>query len=80
MIYNHRDVYRIIAKTLNCKEEELNACSGLTRTLNWDSLNHVIILSSIETHFGIQIPDEMFVILTSIGKIIDFLDTYHKKI
>lgn len=78
MIYNRRDVLRIIAKTLDCSEDQLTNESGLTRTLNWDSLNHVMILSSIEDYFDIKIIDEKFPILTSIEKIMKYLDEYQR--
>lgn len=76
MIYNHRDVLKIVARTLSCSENELNDESGLSRTLNWDSLNHVIILTSIEDYFEIKIADEKFPVLTSIEKIMKYLDEY----
>lgn len=76
MVYNRHEVIRIIAKTLNCPENELDSESGLMRTLNWDSLNHVIILTTIEEQFEIKIADEMFSQLLSIGKIMEFLNEY----
>ena len=78
MIYNRHDVIRIVATTLNSFETELNEESGLSRTLNWDSLNHVIILTSIEDYFGIKIEDAFFAQLLTLGKILEFLDAYKK--
>ena len=80
MIYNQRDILRIIAKILNCSEDQLYKQSGLSKTLNWDSLNHVIILSTIEEYLKIKINDEMFSKLLTIGDIVNYLDNYQIEI
>ncbi|MDE7101084.1 MAG: alpha/beta fold hydrolase [Anaeroplasmataceae bacterium] len=77
MIYNRHDVIRIIAKILNCPETELKDESGLTRTYNWDSLKHIIILTSLESYFEIEIGDEAFSTLTTMNKIFNYLDLYN---
>lgn len=76
MLYNHHDLINIIANVLNCKETEIKYESGLSRTLNWDSLNHVIILTTIEEYFGIKIDDSQFALLLTLQDIINFLDDY----
>ena len=76
MIYNQTDLKRIIAKVLGCDCSSLNETSGLSKTFNWDSLNHVIILSAIEEYFNISIKNEFFPKLLTIGDIICFLNEY----
>jgi len=49
--------FAIVAEVLNIKIEELNndSCMGITH--NWDSLNHVGIITALEEAYGITIND-----------------------
>jgi acyl carrier protein len=47
---------------------------NMSSTPEWDSLNHVHLLSAIEKRFGIEIsPDEAFK-LTSADRLVQYLD------
>lgn len=80
MLYNQHDLIKIITNVLKCEENEINNKSGLSKTLNWDSLNHVVILTTIEDYFGIKIEDDNFASLLTLQDIIEFLDNYQLKI
>lgn len=47
----------IVAKALEICIDELNDESAYGETLNWDSLNHVVIINELEANYGILIPD-----------------------
>lgn len=66
-------VRQIVAKVLECDPKTVHSASGLTRTFNWDSLNHVLIMTLIEEHFGVEINESNIVELSTFEQICNYL-------
>jgi acyl carrier protein len=49
--------FDLVADALGIKSDLLNEKSAMGETLNWDSLNHVVIIGEIEKHYEVTIPD-----------------------
>jgi acyl carrier protein len=65
-----------VANVLNVKTEDLSYESSMHEIEEWDSLNHLRLVSEVEESFGIEIPfDEM----KNITKIKDFLKYFKKE-
>lgn len=73
MNYNINELKQLIAEVLQCNVADINNDSGLNRTYNWDSLNHITILTLIEEKFKIHIADKYFIELITVEKIANFL-------
>lgn len=71
--------FEIVAEVLNIKIEELNknSCMGITH--NWDSLNHVGIISAIEETYGITINDNELMKYNNMAAIIDLYENLVSK-
>ena len=50
--------FDIVTKVLDISPAEINENSTMGETLNWDSLNHVVLIGELERSYGIQIPNE----------------------
>lgn len=50
--------YNLVAEVLGLKIELLNENSAMGETPNWDSLNHIGIISEIENSYRITIPND----------------------
>ncbi len=50
--------FDLVAKALDISRSEINENSAMGETLNWDSLNHVVIIGELESSYGIQIPNQ----------------------
>lgn len=67
-------VKEIVSSILQCKIEDLNETSGLLTQYNWDSLNHISIITEIELNFDIVIPDEKIIELNNIKSLIQYIN------
>lgn len=63
----------IIASALRIPESEITDALELHGTHAWDSLNHVALILSLEAEYGVSIPDEVLIELTSVRAIRAFL-------
>lgn len=68
------EVYGLISEVLNCNINELNIESGLGHHYAWDSLMHVAIIIAIEKRFNVIVNENSIGELTSIGRIVDFIN------
>ncbi len=50
--------FEVVANALEINIDLLNENSAIGETLNWDSLNHMVIITDLETSYGIVIPNE----------------------
>lgn len=69
-----KKIVEIVSNVIGCNINELNDLSGLLTQYNWDSLNHISIISEIELAFGISIPDELIVELNNIQKLTKYVE------
>lgn len=67
-------IVRIVAKELKCDVNSLRDDSGWNKTIGWDSLAQIGIISSIEESFSIIIPDEMITQLVDIKNILEYVE------
>jgi acyl carrier protein len=65
----------IIASALRIPESEVTDSLRFHGTQAWDSLNHIALVLSLEAEYGVSIPDETLVKLTSVHAIREFLAT-----
>lgn len=71
-------VFRIIAKQLNKKIEDISLKSLLVEDLGADSLDVVELLMTFEEEYNIIVPDEDAVKFSTVGDIVKFLDSRSK--
>lgn len=71
-------VFRIIAKQLNKKIEDISLKSRLVEDLGADSLDVVELLMTFEEEYNIIVPDEDAVKFSTVGDIVKFLDSRSK--
>ena len=70
------NLINLVAKVLNVKTEDLSYESSMDEIEEWDSLNHLRLVSEIEESFGIEIPfDE----IKNIQKVENFLKYFKKE-
>ncbi len=68
-------IIKMIASKLNKKVEDVKLESRLVEDLGADSLDIVELLMMLEDEYGITIPDQDAVKLSTIGDIVKFMNT-----
>ena len=63
------DLLATIAGTLGIPPAEVNEASDMTNTRKWDSLRQVMLMTELETAYGIELTDEQMTEATSVAKI-----------
>lgn len=63
------DLLTLIAGTLGIPPEEVTEASDMTNTRKWDSLRQVMLMTELETSFGIELTDDEMTAMTSVTKI-----------
>jgi len=66
-------IRQLIAATLAVPVEQVPSDASLGEFAKWDSLAHLELMLALETEFGVRIPMETMVELSSIGAIDKFL-------
>lgn len=59
----------LIAGTLGIAPSEVNEDSDSTNTRKWDSLRQVMLMTELETRYGIELTDQELVDTTSVARI-----------
>ena len=67
------DLLTLIAGTLGIPPAEVTEASDMTNTRKWDSLRHVMLMTELETSFGIELTDDEMTAANSVAKIRDIL-------
>ncbi len=70
-------VVHIIARVFKLNTESINELSSLD-SLGADSLNRVELVMDFEEAFGIEINDEEAEKFSTVGQIVDYIDTLKK--
>ena len=65
------EVRQIVATTLGLDPAAVTAETAAGELKAWDSVKMVMILSSVQEHFGVAFPDEDLFDLVSVGAIAD---------
>ncbi len=68
-------VKKLIASQLNISEDKITEDSRLIEDLGADSLDTVEMLMTLEDEFGIAIPDEEAMKLSTVRSIVDLIDS-----
>lgn len=68
--------FDLVADALEIKPELLSHKSAMGETLNWDSLNHVVIIGEMEKHYEMTIPNSDIENYETMQSIID---VYNRK-
>ena len=68
----------LIAGTLGIPPAEVTEASDMTNTRKWDSLRQVMLMTELETSYGIELSDEEMTEATSVAKIRAVLQAHGK--
>jgi acyl carrier protein len=63
----------LIAGTLGVPPAEITDASDMTNTRKWDSLRHVMLMTELETSYGIELSDKEMMETVSVTKIRELL-------
>jgi acyl carrier protein len=59
----------LIAGTLGINPSEVTDASDMSNTRKWDSLRQIMLMTELETQFGIELSDQEMLDTTSVAKI-----------
>ena len=59
----------LIAATLGIAPSAVNELSDISNTPKWDSLRQIMLMSELETHYGLELSDQEMLESTSVAKI-----------
>ncbi|MGA3399260.1 MAG: acyl carrier protein [Acetobacteraceae bacterium] len=59
----------LIAGTLGVPPAQITDASDMSNTRKWDSLRHVMLMTELETNYGIELSDKEMMETVSVSKI-----------
>jgi acyl carrier protein len=59
----------LIAGTLGVPPEQITDASDMSNTKKWDSLRHVMLMTELETSYGIELSDKEMTETVSVASI-----------
>ncbi|HTB45397.1 MAG TPA: acyl carrier protein [Acetobacteraceae bacterium] len=59
----------LIAGTLGVPPEQITGESDMSNTKKWDSLRHVMLMTELETNYGIELSDKEMMETVSVAMI-----------
>ncbi len=68
-------VQKIIAEQFEVAADSISADTNIVDDLGVDSLDVVELIISVEDEFGLEIPDEDATELTTVGKIVEYIES-----
>ncbi|HUB15209.1 MAG TPA: acyl carrier protein [Acetobacteraceae bacterium] len=66
----------LIAGTLGISPAELTEASDMRNTRKWDSLRHVMLMTELETSYGLSLSDEDMLDAVSVARIRALLERH----
>jgi acyl carrier protein len=63
----------LIAGTLGVPPEQITDASDMRNTKKWDSLRHVMLMTELETNYGIELNDREMMETVSVARIRELL-------
>jgi acyl carrier protein len=63
----------LIAGTLGVPPAQITDASDMNNTRKWDSLRHVMLMTELETNYGIELSDKEMTETVSVAKIREVL-------
>lgn len=67
-------IQEFLAEQFEVSVDSINADTNLVDDLGADSLDVVELIMSVEDEFGISVPDEDAAGLTTVGKIVEYIE------
>ena len=67
-------IRELLAQQFEVSADSINADTNIVDDLGGDSLDVVDLIMSVEEEFGISIPDEDAVELSTVGKIVEYIE------
>ncbi len=71
-------VKKVLVEQLDVSEDEVTLAASIIDDLGADSLDVVEIIMGLEEEFDVEIPDEEAEKLTTVQKIVDYIDVQDK--
>ncbi len=68
------DPFGVVAQALRCPGDSLSMESAMYRDHGWDSFGHVSVIVALEEAYGISIPNDEMMILTTMKAIVEFTE------
>ena len=59
----------LIAQTLGIDRSQVTEASEMSNTPKWDSLRQIMLMTELETHYGIELTDREMLESVSVGQI-----------
>jgi acyl carrier protein len=63
----------LIAGTLGVPPAQITDASDMSNTRKWDSLRHVMLMTELETNYGIELSDKEMAETVSVARIRELL-------
>jgi acyl carrier protein len=64
---------KLVAETLRLPVERVDETLEFSAVPEWDSLSHITLMLELESAYGVSIPDDLVLELTSYGAIREFV-------
>lgn len=68
------DPFSVVTQALHCSRDSLSMESAMYRDHGWDSFGHVRVIVALEEAYGISIPNDEMMILTTMTAIVEFVE------
>lgn len=68
----------LIAGTLGIPPSDVTEASDMTNTKKWDSLRQVMLVTELETSFGVELSEQEMLEVTSVSRIRELLKAHGK--
>ena len=66
----------LIARTLGIERSQVTEASDMSNTPKWDSLRQIMLMTELETHYGIELTDREMLESVSVSQIMAVLTRY----
>jgi acyl carrier protein len=66
------DPFTVVAQALRCSRDSLSIESAMYRDHGWDSFGHVSVIVALEEAYGISIPNDEIMSMTTMKAIVEF--------
>jgi acyl carrier protein len=66
----------LIARTLGIDRAEVSAASDMSNTKKWDSLRQIMLMTELETQYGVELTDQEMLESISVAQIRSVLARY----
>jgi acyl carrier protein len=66
----------LIARTLGIDRAQVTEASDMSNTPKWDSLRQIMLMTELETHYGIELTDQEMLESVSVSQIQTVLTRY----